>query len=443
MVGKATANLSRTLIQAVSAIESADDVEESLRVYLSRGRRYFATNAQIREAVRTIPFYLQGKAPQKKLILAWLEESLGSKEPVRFATLSIEHVMPQTMSREWRRALEEELGAGADVNAAHDLAMHTIGNLTLTGYNSEMSNSPYPVKRERLRDSGLLMNHQISESSTWGIGSINRRSDLLADQIISIWPGPNEVFVENSSLDNPRTWAAVARLLAEIPTGRWTTYDVVASVAGIRPDLLREHLATVKMDRAHRVLGGDGRVVAADSRQALEDEGVEVDAEGHASPERALSAEDLARVEEILVPETAGEKFDEQLAQYQISETVVAVNRLMAHWTERGRITYGAASLVTAFFVRDIEGATIWPFALYPTGKVEVVFQHLASREPFTDDALRAELRDRLNMAFGIDMPDRPRPGFPVSVLADPDAFDIVQETLDWFLDQVDTSLHG
>lgn len=441
VVGRATASLNRTLIQALPAIENADDVAESLRGYLSRGRRYFATDSQIRDAVRTVPFYLQGRANQKKLILAWLEEGLGSKEPVKIGKLSIEHVMPQTMSGEWRRSLEEELGVGADIDAAHSLAVHTIGNLTLTGYNSEMSNSPFSSKRERLRDSGLLMNHQISRSSVWGIDEIDRRSDLLADQIISIWSGPNEVFVENSVTDNPRTWATVARILAQIPAGRWTTCDAVASLAGIRPYLLREHLATVKVADAHRVLEGSGGEIASGSRQLLEGEGVAFDAEGHASGEQLLQSDGLEKVAGMLVPETAEEKFEAQLAEYQSPETVEAVHRLMARWKESGRISYGRASLVTAFFIKDIEGDTIWPFALYPDGKVEVVFQYLASREPFTDGDLRQEFRRRLDEAPGINVADRPRPGFRVSALADPVAYDIVQATLDWFLDQVDESI--
>jgi hypothetical protein len=441
IVGKATANLNRTLVQAIPAIETADDVAESLRAHLSRRRRYFATNAQIREAVRTIPFYLQGRASQKKLILGWLEESLGSKEPVRFGKLSIEHVMPQTMSSEWRRTLEDELGPSADIDTAHSLAVHTIGNLTLTGYNSEMSNSPFSIKRERLRDSGLLMNHQIAGSTTWGIDEINRRSDLLADQIISIWPGPNEVFVENSAVDNPRTWAAVARLLAQIPAGRWTTCDAVALVAGIRPYLLREHLATVKVDHAHRVLDGGGGEIIRGSKAFLESEGVILDAGGRAPAEQFLSAEELAEAAGILIPETSEEKFEAQLKKYQSSETVEAVHRLMARWNEHGRITYGSSSLVTAFFTKEIEGDTIWPFALYPDGKVEVVFQYLASREPFTDEGLRQEFRRRLNEAPGISVADKPRPGFHVSVLADPVVFDIVQKTLNWFLEQVEASL--
>lgn len=441
VVGKATAGLNRTLLQALSTVESSDDVANALRNHLSRGRRYFATNAQVREAVRTVDFYHQGRANQKKLILTWLEESLGSKEPVKFGTLSIEHVMPQTMSSEWRRALQQELGRDADVDGAHSVVVHTLGNLTLTGYNSEMSNGPFAAKREKLRESGLLMNHQISENPTWGIDEINARSDMLAEQIISVWPGPNEVFVENSAADTPQTWAVIARLLFEIPAGRWTTYDAVASLAGVRPLLVREHLAAVNVINGHRVLDSAGIVSSEESRATLENEGVRFDPEAHAAPEQRLSADDLAEAAGMLIPETREERFEAQLRELQSAETVSAVHRLAARWRERAQITFGDASLVTASFTQGIGGDTIWPFALYPNGKVEVVFQYLASREPFTDPELRSELRRRLNSAPGIDMADKPRPGFPVSVLADPVAYDIVQGALDWFLDEVDASL--
>ena len=56
--------------------------------------------------------------------------------------LSIEHIMPQTLTEEWK------VNLGHDWLEIHQLYLHTIGNLTLTGYNSEIRNSSFIKKRD-------------------------------------------------------------------------------------------------------------------------------------------------------------------------------------------------------------------------------------------------------------------------------------------------------
>jgi hypothetical protein len=82
---------------------------------------------------------------------------------------------------------------------------------------------------------------------------------------------------------------------------------------------------------------------------------------------------------------------------------------------------------------------SIWPAALYPTGKFEVVFQHLASRPPFDDVELREEFRRRLNQVPGVDLPAAKielRPGFDLAVLADASGRELLLSQLKWFLEQ-------
>ena len=67
---------------------------EEIRASLSTGRKYYASDDEIVGAVQAVPFYLNGRANQRKLVLQWLEESYGSKEPVAPETLTIEHVLP-------------------------------------------------------------------------------------------------------------------------------------------------------------------------------------------------------------------------------------------------------------------------------------------------------------------------------------------------------------
>ncbi|MFE4196429.1 DUF4268 domain-containing protein [Paenarthrobacter sp. NPDC056912] len=316
VIGRATANLNRTLLQAVSAISDADASDVALREYLSRGRKYFATDLQVREAVTTIAFYWQGRGPQKKLILQWLEEAYRPKEIVEVdpKQLTIEHVLPQTMSDPAREAFAESFADDADIDYEHERLVHTLGNLTLSGYNSELSNKPFQEKREMLAQSGLFMNHAIAAHGLWGAEEINARSSALAEKIIELWPGPDESITAGD--DEPSALRSqIAGILAEIPAGRWTTYGDAAIVAGTWAQPLAGIIANYPMPNAWRVLQSGGTISPGfrwaepgrsdDPRVTLEREGLRFDARGHANPAQFMSAEELAEAAGLDVDEDA------------------------------------------------------------------------------------------------------------------------------------------
>ena len=101
-----------------------------------------------------------------------LEESLRPKEPVDARQLTIEHVLPQTLTDAVRTEFGATLPAEAEVAFEHERLVHTLGNLTLTGYNSELSNRPFSQKRTMLAESGVRMNQTIAEHPTWGASEI-------------------------------------------------------------------------------------------------------------------------------------------------------------------------------------------------------------------------------------------------------------------------------
>ncbi|MEK8145139.1 hypothetical protein NKH18_38345 [Streptomyces sp. M10(2022)] len=92
-------------------------------------------------------------------------------------------------------------------------------------------------------------------------------------------------------------------------------------------------------------------------------------------------------------------------------------------------------------------GRGVWPMVLYPGsgrgGTVEIVFQHLAKREPFTERSLRAELLDRLNRMEGVALSQGKldlRPTFRLAVLEDARNRELLLETLGWFRDRWEES---
>ena len=116
-----------------------------------------------------------------KLILDSFEESFGHKEAANLSRLTIEHVMPQTLSDWWKTHL------GDTCEETHDLFLDTIGNLTLTAYNSEISNSEFDVKKKFFSESHIDLNRYFSDALAWRREDIETRADALSKVALQIW----------------------------------------------------------------------------------------------------------------------------------------------------------------------------------------------------------------------------------------------------------------
>jgi uncharacterized protein with ParB-like and HNH nuclease domain len=131
---------------------------------------------------RETKFYGGGDRQIKtKLILESLEENYAHKEIVPFNNLTIEHIMPQTLSERWQNHL------GIDWEETHDLFLHTIGNLTLTAYNSELYNDDFIIKKSIYNEGHLELNKYFASKPAWNKKEIEERADTLAKQALLIW----------------------------------------------------------------------------------------------------------------------------------------------------------------------------------------------------------------------------------------------------------------
>lgn len=147
------------------------------------GSRNYPTDEEFSENLQERQLYGAGELRERaKLILERIEGSWPNKERVLTADLTLEHVMPQTLSDWWR----QHLGDGAE--ETHELYLHTIGNLTLTGYNAELSNADFPRKRELLSQSKLSLNVAIAEHDRWTRDEISARAQQLAVRALEVWP---------------------------------------------------------------------------------------------------------------------------------------------------------------------------------------------------------------------------------------------------------------
>lgn len=100
-------------------------------------------------------------------------ENGGSKEKLATKDLTIEHIMPQTMSKSWRKNISDE---------EHDAYVHTLGNLSVTGYNSEMSNKSFAEKKQILKQNSkaVILNKDVIDKDQWTIDDIKKRGQRLA-----------------------------------------------------------------------------------------------------------------------------------------------------------------------------------------------------------------------------------------------------------------------
>ena len=145
--------------------------------------RGYPKDVEFRRALVENGLYGSGDRQAKiRFILERIERHLAGKEPPRLETVTVEHVMPQTLTDDWRAYL------GEDWETAQALWLHTLGNLTLTGYNSEMSNDDYSAKRQRLIKGTLHLNKLFDRFESWRVADIKARAEILVEPVLSIWP---------------------------------------------------------------------------------------------------------------------------------------------------------------------------------------------------------------------------------------------------------------
>ncbi len=121
----------------------------------------------------------------------WLRclENHGHKEQAEVDEYTIEHILPQNenLSREWRKEL------GTEWERVRKIWLHTLGNLTLTGYNSEYSDRPFAQKRDMsggFRESHLKLNQGMGEVEQWNEYAIKARAEQLALIAMDVWAAP-------------------------------------------------------------------------------------------------------------------------------------------------------------------------------------------------------------------------------------------------------------
>ena len=120
-----------------------------------------------------------------KYLLVAIENQ--GKEQIKTDTLTIEHIMPQNknLSTAWQKML------GSDWELVRERYLHTLGNLTLTGYNSELGDLPFAEKLDMLSDKNThvtVLYSDVKDKTEWNAQTIEARSERLSKTVLKLFP---------------------------------------------------------------------------------------------------------------------------------------------------------------------------------------------------------------------------------------------------------------
>lgn len=211
VLNKVFATLHRDILNHISKSDgTAAYIDVLVYVLLKKGRSsVFPSDEEIACDFTTRQVY---KMPvnQRMFILERMENRDNNErhDVVKELTeknITIEHIMPQTLSDKWKRAL------GDDWERVHQQYLHTMANITLTGYNSQYSNLTFAEKRDMekgFKESAFRLNNYVKGCEQWTETELKERQQELLNVFMKLWPNPVSNFketkpeTESASLDD-------------------------------------------------------------------------------------------------------------------------------------------------------------------------------------------------------------------------------------------------
>jgi len=187
-----------TLHKDILKLKGENDNYADAMIYIllnKKGSSQFPDDNEFRQSFQTRNIY--SMSSKNKMYLFDRLENGDSRERVEViksmteGTFSVEHIMPQTLTEQWRKEL------GDNYEIIYDEWLNTIANLTLTGYNSKYKNRPFTEKRDikdGFRDSNLRLNSYVLTCTKWGEDELKERRSLLWSQTERLWKYPITTF---------------------------------------------------------------------------------------------------------------------------------------------------------------------------------------------------------------------------------------------------------
>jgi hypothetical protein len=195
---------------------------------------------KFKDGLMNVKLYGSNRTEKAKIILESIEESFGHKEKVSFDSLSIEHIMPQTLSDWWKSHLRD------DFLLDYELLIHNLGNLTLTAveYNSSNSNSDFETKKKQFLNSHVELNKYFKNINSWQRTDIEKRSAYMTEIALALWPyfGKQGTITSQSTKIKSKPPKTLIFLKKEYSVKSWrdvleTTLNIIAD---LEPDKFEE-----------------------------------------------------------------------------------------------------------------------------------------------------------------------------------------------------------
>lgn len=181
-----TNSQNKTFATLTKAVKK-DRYIESIQAYLLLlpSYRRFPNDEEFKRELQTKDLY---KFRSRSYWMRRLENH-KRKEQVLVDEYTIEHILPQNenLSSAWKTAL------GVEWQRIQQTYLHTIGNLTLTGYNSEYSDKTFAQKRDMpggFKESPLKLNQGLGMVEQWDEDAIRKRADRLSTIALDVWAAP-------------------------------------------------------------------------------------------------------------------------------------------------------------------------------------------------------------------------------------------------------------
>jgi len=252
------ATLHREALNLVESENVAYDEAVAYSMLSKTGQVRLPTDIELEASIKSNTTYSQRTANINYILSAIDDESKESALLKQLASrdirLSIEHIMPQTLTAAWR----EELGTESE--RIHITYLHGLPNLTLTGYNSEYSNLPYTKKLTMdngFKESPLKINQTVAQHAVWNETALLTRQKWWIEKLKSVWPLPETTYEPTRNLrkidllgDTDLTGTTPVALVIKNDAQTYTNWGLIL-------DAIAEYLYDTHDEFYNRVIAND------------------------------------------------------------------------------------------------------------------------------------------------------------------------------------------
>lgn len=177
-INKNLSKFMKSMYDRVIVDNDYDNYYEKFVMFLNdlRANDRMPTNKEFENALIYKPLYKKNIC---KFVLSVIENS--TKEHIDVSNLTIEHILPQKENAAvWKKEV------GANYSSVYEVYLHTLGNLTITGHNSELGTKSFSEKKKIIKENSKanILNKEVLSADRWNEDSILNRARILADMLI-------------------------------------------------------------------------------------------------------------------------------------------------------------------------------------------------------------------------------------------------------------------